>query len=76
MSKVKIPVWQAYLYVEVFRVTELKDGFIFKTKRVGYAHRDRPKAEDEVYSAIPMSIIRPALAARGGNDEFELELMT
>ena len=43
-------------YREVFVVTERRNGLIYKTKSIGYAHRDRRRGEDEVYASLPTKI--------------------
>lgn len=58
MTKVSFPSYRSYEYVEVFKVTERRDGAIYKTKSIGYAHRDRVKAEDEVYASLPMHLLK------------------
>lgn len=44
--------YESYQFTEVRRVTEWKDGMIFKTEHVGYARRERPKQDGEVYCSI------------------------
>lgn len=67
MKKI-IPVWQSFEYVEVFLITQYKDGCVFKTRPLGFAHRSRPKKENEEYASIPISLIRR-------KETIELDLM-
>jgi hypothetical protein len=66
--KVTIPVWKSYEYVEAFLITQYKDGCVFKTKPIGYAHRDRPKGPEERYASLSTSLLR-------GKDTIELEVL-
>jgi hypothetical protein len=67
--KVTIPTWKSYEYVEVFQVIEYKDGCVFKTKSVGFAHRNRPKGKDEVYTSLSTKLLR-------NKDTIELEILS
>ncbi len=51
-----IPPWESFFYVSVYQVVSRRDGCVYKTKPIGFAHRDRPKGEDETYSSISTSI--------------------
>jgi hypothetical protein len=47
-----IRAFESYLYVEVRTVTEYKQGRIYKTEHKGYAKRERPVQDNEVYCSI------------------------
>lgn len=66
--KTKINAWDTYMYVEVYKITQYKDGCVYKTKPIGFAHRDRPKQKDETYASLSMKLIC-------GKAEIELDLM-
>lgn len=68
MMKITIPVWRSYEYVEVYLITELRGDRVYKTRSLGYAHRQRPKGEMETYAALPTCLTR-------GQIEITLELM-
>ncbi len=53
---ITIPPWDSFFYVSVHRVISRRDGLVYKTKPIGYAHRDRAKGEGEVYGSISTSI--------------------
>ena len=50
--KITIPKWKSYEYVEVFQIIEYKDGCVFKTKSIGFAHSDRPQGPEERYAPL------------------------
>lgn len=56
--KVTFPNWRCFEYNEVFRITEFKDGCVYKTQRVGFCHQSRPKKDGEVYSSLSTSITK------------------
>lgn len=41
MSKITIFSYQSHLYREVFEVLEMKDGCTWKTRRLGFIHKDQ-----------------------------------
>jgi hypothetical protein len=49
---VEVEKYDAWKYVEVYRVVEWKDGLIYRTKSVGYAKAERPREPDEVYASV------------------------
>jgi hypothetical protein len=51
--KITFPSFEAYGYVQVFKVLEWKDGAVFRTEHKGYAKVDRPAEKDEIY--VPLS---------------------
>jgi hypothetical protein len=59
---ISIQLWRSYEYVEVFRVGSVK------TESIGFAHRDRPRKENEIYASIHPSLFRGRYTA-------ELELL-
>jgi hypothetical protein len=56
--KKTFPSYLSFEYVQVWRITEMKDGYVYKTVPVGYAHRDRPKGKDEVYSPLSTNLTK------------------
>lgn len=53
---ITIPPWESFFYVSVHRVVSRRDGLVYKTEQIGYAHRDRPRGEDETYSSFSTRI--------------------
>ncbi len=51
-SSITIPVWESFLYHEVYVVIEWRDGCVYKTKPVGFCHKDRLKKEGEIYASV------------------------
>ncbi len=58
MAKVSFEPYDAFNYVEVFEITEWKDGCVYKTKPKGFARADRTKQPNETYSPLSMKILR------------------
>ena len=54
--KKTIPAWKSFEYVEVRIITEMKDGLVFRTKVIGFAHRDRPRQDNERYASLSTSM--------------------
>ena len=65
--KVKFPGYESFLYVEVFEVTEWKNGAIYKTKPKGFARATRNRQLNEVY--VPLSLVLM------GQEFIELDLL-
>lgn len=61
----KIKCHNSFMYVTVHAILEWRDGCPFKTKVVGYAHRDRVKGKDEMYSSISTKLTDPRLHPTG-----------
>lgn len=36
----------------------MRDGLVYKTKPLGFAHRDRPKGENEIYTSLSTQLLR------------------
>ena len=66
--KITIPSYKSYEYVEVFKITECRDDAIYRTKSIGFAHRDRPKQDDEIYAPLSTTLTTK-------HDNIELEVM-
>ncbi len=50
--------FDAYKYVQVFKVTEWRGNQVFKTEHKGYALATRTKQGDEVYSSLSTHLLR------------------
>jgi len=50
-----IPRWKAFLWREVFVITEMRDGCIFKTKSVGFCKADQNIGPDYILAPISTS---------------------
>lgn len=54
-----VKIWEAWKYVTVYDVLEWRDGAVFRTEFKGFAHRDRPRGQNEVYSSVSTSLTNP-----------------
>lgn len=50
----KIEAYDSYQFVEVYIVTERRDGCVYRTKKIGYARQSRPRKENEIYVSLSM----------------------
>lgn len=66
-GKTKIKSMDAYLYRQVWQITQWKNGCIYKTVHKGYCKSSRPIQENEVYSCLSTKWL--------AQEEFELELL-
>jgi hypothetical protein len=66
--QVTFPAYKSYEYVEVWQILERRDGCIYKTKSIGFAHRNRPLGKDETYSPLSTTLTKD-------NNEITLELI-
>jgi len=55
---VEVNKYDAYKYVQVYKVTQWKDGAVYRTKHIGYAKASRQREPDEVYSSISTNLTR------------------
>jgi tRNA pseudouridine-54 N-methylase len=70
MSKVIIPAWQSFMYSEVWKVLQRKDGCIYKTEKTGlYVHNDDANKLSEDYIT---SSVSTKLTEKGGDISLEL----
>lgn len=79
---VTFPTWKSFMYVEVFQITERRKGMVqaegsqaspsdacaYKTRSVGFSHRERPKGAEEIYAPLDTKLT-------SGKEEVTLELM-
>lgn len=66
--KVKFPAWRAFEYVEVFQITERRDGCVYRTQSKGFARATRTLQKDEVYAPLSTSMTK-------GKEIVELKLI-
>lgn len=69
--KITIPSYDAFMYLEVWEITEWRDGLVYKTKSTGMyiSYKDEQKLDKRKYttSSISTRLLRQA--------NIELELM-
>lgn len=55
----RIPKWKAASeYIEVREVIEWRNGQVYRTIHKGYAHRNRTKKDNEIYTSLSTSMTR------------------
>lgn len=67
----RIQSWKAMIfYVEIYEITEMRDGCIYKTKSLGYTHKDDKRFDDS------SKYVKSSLSTRITNKEFcDIELI-
>ena len=52
-----IPVWKSFMYQEIWRVTQFKDGCVYKTERTGYVVKADSDLGREIDSSIHFKLV-------------------
>lgn len=52
-----IPAWKSFMYQEVWKVTQFKDGCVYKTERTGYVVKADSDLGREIDSSIHFKLV-------------------